>query len=211
MIPFLFAPRISALAGCDRLGLEEEEEDVPEGQQQAAPVVETAASEPLGHDPERLERVSALRQPTLTTWVDPKDDRVYTDIPIPSPIASPVATPTTTILIDEDQFIEVGVQLEVYKSILYVLNQRLDALPPTLFADIDRDVRQLYTRSGVVRYEIFLQRYKFKSLEHMSHDSYDEHRLIHDMLVQQAAMQRKLQEMRGCVTALEQERGRKEP
>ncbi|GJV26574.1 hypothetical protein Tco_1379269 [Tanacetum coccineum] len=31
-------------------------------------------------DPKRPERVSALRQPTLTTWIDPEDDRVYIDI-----------------------------------------------------------------------------------------------------------------------------------
>ncbi|GJW14792.1 hypothetical protein Tco_0018925 [Tanacetum coccineum] len=40
----------------------------------------------------------------------------------------------------------------------------------------------------------------------MSLAGYDDHRLIHDMLVQQAALQRELQEMRGHVTALEQER-----
>nr|GFD29013.1 hypothetical protein [Tanacetum cinerariifolium] len=40
----------------------------------------------------------------------------------------------------------------------------------------------------------------------MSWAGYDDHRLIHDMLVQQAAIQRKLQEMRGRVTSLERER-----
>nr|GEX41145.1 hypothetical protein [Tanacetum cinerariifolium] len=35
----------------------------------------------------------------------------------------------------------------------------------TLFVYIDRDVRELYTRSGAVRDEIFSQRYKFRSLE----------------------------------------------
>ncbi|GJR65060.1 hypothetical protein Tco_0011125 [Tanacetum coccineum] len=44
----------------------------------------------------------------------------------------------------------------------------------------------------------------------MSRARYDDHRLIHDMLVQQAAMQRELKDMRGRVTALEQERGRRE-
>ncbi|GKA57371.1 hypothetical protein Tco_0756559 [Tanacetum coccineum] len=220
------------------LGLEEEEEAAPKGQQQA---------------------------------VDPEDDRVYTDIPIyppiapiqtplspewssgslpispslpvvPSPIASPVATPTAIISVDEDQFLEVGAQLELHGSILQDHTQRLDALPPTLIANIDRDVRELYTRSGVVRDEIFSQRYMFRSLEReqertvvtfralwrpvlaleawaghvdtrladMSRDRYDDHRLIHDMLVQQAAIQRELQEMRGRVTALEQERDRRE-
>nr|GEU98682.1 hypothetical protein [Tanacetum cinerariifolium] len=128
------------------------------------------------------DRVSTFRHPTLTTWVDLEDDRVYTDIlvylvivwfflispssPIVlSPIASPVATPTATKSVGEDQFIEVGAQLELHRSILQDHTQRLDALPPTLIADIGRDVRELYTRSGVVRYEIFSQRYRFRSLE----------------------------------------------
>ncbi|GJT44620.1 hypothetical protein Tco_0953335 [Tanacetum coccineum] len=204
--------------------------------------------------PERPKRVLVRRQPTLTTWTDPEDGRVYIDIPtypppappvqtppspewssgsllvspapsafpspvssplisltVPSPIASLVATPTATIPVDEDQFTE-----------------------------IDRDVRELYTRSWAVRDEIFSQRYRLRSLEHeqertamtfgalwrlvlafeawaervdtrmagMSQAGYDDHRLIHDMLVQQAALQRELQEMRGRVTALEKERDR---
>ncbi|GJQ96180.1 hypothetical protein Tco_0007319 [Tanacetum coccineum] len=68
---------------------------------------------------------------------------------VPSPIASPVATSTATISVDEDQFIKVGAQLKLYGSILYDHTQRLDAMPLTLFAGIDRDVRELYTRSGV--------------------------------------------------------------
>ncbi|GKE80586.1 hypothetical protein Tco_1550586, partial [Tanacetum coccineum] len=89
-------------------------------------------------EPQRAERVSAFRQPTLITWVDPEDGRVYTDIPayvppvapvqtppspewssgslpispsslvVPSSIASLVATLTATISVDEDQFLEVG-------------------------------------------------------------------------------------------------------
>ncbi|GJU78223.1 hypothetical protein Tco_1275293 [Tanacetum coccineum] len=112
-------------------------------------------------EPERPERVSALRQPTLTTWIDPEDGIAYIDIPaypppapptqtppspewssgllpvspapsavpspisspmisltVSSPIASPVATPTATILVDEDQFIEIGAQLELFRGIL---------------------------------------------------------------------------------------------
>ncbi|GJS26761.1 hypothetical protein Tco_0487381 [Tanacetum coccineum] len=42
---------------------------------------------------------------------------------------------------------------------------RLDALPSTLFEGYDRDFRDLYTRSGAVRNEIFSQRYMFRSLE----------------------------------------------
>ncbi|GKE47609.1 hypothetical protein Tco_1478867 [Tanacetum coccineum] len=44
-------------------------------------------------------------------------------------------------------------------------------------------------------------------LANMSRARYDDHRLIHDM--QPAAMQRELQEMRGRVAALEQERSRR--
>ncbi|GKD45304.1 hypothetical protein Tco_1269949 [Tanacetum coccineum] len=84
---------------------------------------------------------------------------------IPSPIASPMATPTATILVDEDQFIEIEVQLELFRGILQDHTQRLDVMPPTLFEGIDRDVRELYTRSGVVKDEIVLQKYRFRSLE----------------------------------------------
>ncbi|GKE60351.1 hypothetical protein Tco_1510718, partial [Tanacetum coccineum] len=73
-------------------GLEEEEEVVPGGQQQAAPVVGTVGS---GSAPEseRPERVSASRQPTLTTWTDLEDDMVYIDDPAYPPPAPHVQTP----------------------------------------------------------------------------------------------------------------------
>ncbi|GJZ98412.1 hypothetical protein Tco_0670865 [Tanacetum coccineum] len=249
----------------DGLGLEEEDEAVPKGQQQTALVVETTAGEPLGlgygalrrrelaakedqrnstfevghgsgyaPEPEKLERVSAFRQLVLTTWIDPEDGTVYIDVPtyppssppvqtppspdwtpgslpispshsdVPSPVSSPlisltipspVATPTASIPVDEDQFIE-----------------------------IDRDVRELYTRSGEVRDEIFSQRYQLRSLEqeqeravmtfralwrpvlpweiwaghvntrmeNMSRARYDDHRLVHNLLVQQTSLQHEL-------------------
>ncbi|GJR64409.1 hypothetical protein Tco_0010474 [Tanacetum coccineum] len=98
----------------DGLGLGEEEEVVPEGQQQAVPVVGTVVSMPLelGYgalrrqelaleeehvystfEPERSERVSASRQPTLTPWTDPEDGMVYIDVPAYPPPAPPVQTP----------------------------------------------------------------------------------------------------------------------
>ncbi|GKE85997.1 hypothetical protein Tco_1559739 [Tanacetum coccineum] len=42
---------------------------------------------------EGVERISAFRQPILITWIDPEDDRVYTDIPAYAPPAAPVQTP----------------------------------------------------------------------------------------------------------------------
>nr|GEY07951.1 hypothetical protein [Tanacetum cinerariifolium] len=153
----------------DGLGLEEEEEVVPEGQQRAASVMRTVVSAPLGlgygalrhrelalegdhiystfevgqgsdsaPEPERPDRVSASRQPTLTTWIDPED-------------SSPMATSTATIPVDEDQFIEVGAQLKLYRSILQDHTQHLDAMPPILFAEIDRDEMTVVTFGALWR------------------------------------------------------------
>nr|GEV31812.1 retrovirus-related Pol polyprotein from transposon TNT 1-94 [Tanacetum cinerariifolium] len=191
-----------------------------------APVGQGSGSAP---EPERLERVSTSRQPTLTMWTDPEDNMVYIDVPaypppaspaqtppspeqssgsfpispapsiVPSPISSPMisltvqspiashmAISTATILVDEDQFIEVEPQ----------------------------DVRELYTRSGQLRMR-FSPRDRFRSLENeqertavifrdlwrpvlaleawagrvdtqmtdMSQAGYDDHRLFHDMLL----------------------------
>nr|GFB12845.1 hypothetical protein [Tanacetum cinerariifolium] len=74
---------------------------------------------------------------------------------VPSHIASPMATSTAILGVDQDKFIEVGAQLELYRGILQDHTQRLDAMPPTLFAEIIKGVRELYTRSGEVRDEIF--------------------------------------------------------
>ncbi|GJY57260.1 hypothetical protein Tco_0456375 [Tanacetum coccineum] len=41
----------------------------------------------------RPERVSAFRQPTLTTWTDPEDGMIYIDIPVYPPPAPPIHTP----------------------------------------------------------------------------------------------------------------------
>nr|GEY84150.1 hypothetical protein [Tanacetum cinerariifolium] len=129
------------------------------------------------------------------TWVDPKYGSIYTGVLIyppvapvqtssspewsfdslpispsslvvPSSLASPVATLIANISVDEDHFPEVGVQVELHRSLLYDHTQHLDALPPTLFVDIDRDVRELYTRLREIRDEIFSQRFRFRSLEH---------------------------------------------
>ncbi|GJV93035.1 reverse transcriptase domain-containing protein [Tanacetum coccineum] len=40
-------------------------------------------------EPEKPERVSALRQPTLTTWIDPEDGIAYIDVPAYPPPAPP--------------------------------------------------------------------------------------------------------------------------
>nr|GEY68951.1 hypothetical protein [Tanacetum cinerariifolium] len=140
-----------------------DEDAITEGQQRAVLVVGTAVSESSGlsmfevgqgsgsaPEPERSERVSV----SSTYIVLSPIPSPMISLTVPSPIASPVATSTATIPVDEDHFIEVGAQLELYRSILQDHTQRLDAMPPTLFVEIDKDARELYTRSRAVRDEI---------------------------------------------------------
>ncbi|GJR95251.1 hypothetical protein Tco_0267425 [Tanacetum coccineum] len=129
-------------------------------------------------------------------------------------IPSPVATPTATIPVDKDQFIEVGAQLELYESILQDHTQRLDAMPPTLFTEIDRDHERAIMTFGalwgpVLAFETWA-RHVDTQMANMSQAGYDDHRLVHDLLVQHTSLQHELQVMRGRVTALEQERDRGE-
>nr|GEY95330.1 hypothetical protein [Tanacetum cinerariifolium] len=154
------------------------DEAVPEGQQRAASVVETTVDEPLGFGyealrhqeialregrmpsvfeegqisgsvpvPERPKRVSTLRQPTLTTWIDPED-------------ASPSMAETEGFLS------ELGAQVEMQGGLIHDHTVRLGELSPALFERYDRDIGELFTRSGAVRDEIFSQRYQFRSLDH---------------------------------------------
>ncbi|GJV99798.1 hypothetical protein Tco_1555050 [Tanacetum coccineum] len=81
----------------DGFGLEEEEEHVPEGQQQAALVVRTAGSR-SAPESERPERVSAFKQPTLTTWTDQEDGMIYIDIPDYPPPLLLVQTPPAPLV-----------------------------------------------------------------------------------------------------------------
>nr|GEV20263.1 hypothetical protein [Tanacetum cinerariifolium] len=135
--------------GLEDEGLGLEDETIPKVQQQAVLVARIVMSEPLGLSYEALrcrelavgeDQAPSTFKPTLDTWVDLEDGRVYTNIPayvplaapvqtpsslewslgslpvsplspvVPSPIALPVATSTTIISIDDDQFIEVNVK-----------------------------------------------------------------------------------------------------
>nr|GFA27408.1 hypothetical protein [Tanacetum cinerariifolium] len=199
---------------------------------------------------ERPERVSKSRQPTLTRWKNPKDGMDYIDVPAYPPPAPPVQTPpspewtfaTPTIAKTEGFLIELGAQVKIQRGLIRDHAVRLEELSPTLFERYDRDIRELFTRSGAVRDDIFSYRYRFRSLKHeqerisvmfralwrpvlaleawagrvdtqmtdMSRAGYDDHRLVHDMLLHQTALQRELQEIRGRVNVLEQERDHRE-
>nr|GEU35117.1 putative ribonuclease H-like domain-containing protein [Tanacetum cinerariifolium] len=103
---------------------EEEEEATPEGEGSVPSMFKVGQSSRSVPEHEGAERKFAFRQPTLVTWVDPEDGRVYTDIPN----HIPPATPAATISVDEDQFLELGAQLELHWSILHDHAHRLDAL-----------------------------------------------------------------------------------
>nr|GEZ04476.1 hypothetical protein [Tanacetum cinerariifolium] len=68
----------------------EGDEAVPEGQQR---VFEVGQSFGFVPESERLKRVSALRHPTLTTWIDPEDGIAYIDVPTYRPAAPPIQIP----------------------------------------------------------------------------------------------------------------------
>nr|GEZ67580.1 hypothetical protein [Tanacetum cinerariifolium] len=103
---------------------------------------------------EEVERVYALRQPNLVTWLSGSLSVSSSSPAVPTPIVSPVTTSATIIAVDKDEFLEVGVQLELHGSILHDHTQWLDALPPTLFEGYVRDLRELYTRSRAIRDDI---------------------------------------------------------
>ncbi|GJV14062.1 hypothetical protein Tco_1359385 [Tanacetum coccineum] len=168
------------------LGLEEDEEAVPEGQQQAALVMGTAVNAPLklgyralrrrelaleedhvystfkvrqgsGSAPEskRPERVSVFRQPILTTWTDLKDGMTSDSLPIspsPSVVPSPISSPL--------------ILLTVPSPVATPATTETEGFLTELGAQVKMDIGELFTRSRVVRDEIFSQRYRFRSLEY---------------------------------------------
>ncbi|GKB03318.1 hypothetical protein Tco_0831407 [Tanacetum coccineum] len=149
------------------------DEAVLEGQQRAASVVETAVGHSSGSvlEPERPERVSALRQPTLTTWIDLEDGIAYIDVlaypppaphvqtppslewsfgslhvsPAPSIIPSPISSPMIPLTVPSPVASPATAEAEGFLT------------------EYDRDIGELVTRSGAVRDETFSQRYRFKS------------------------------------------------
>ncbi|GJX62165.1 putative ribonuclease H-like domain-containing protein [Tanacetum coccineum] len=140
-----------------------------------------------------VEETTTPRLLVCTTWEDPVDGTIYTDIEcVMSPVRAPVQTPAllewssgslpvslaslnvpsppvttlvATIVVDEDKFLEVGAQLELYGSIHHDHTQRLDALPPTFFEGYGSDFTRLFARSEAVRNEIHSQRFRLGSLE----------------------------------------------
>ncbi|GJU34632.1 hypothetical protein Tco_1182986 [Tanacetum coccineum] len=166
----------------ERLGLGGDEV-VPEGQQRAALVVETAVGEPLGLG------YGALRSREITSKegqmpsvfeVDPEDDRVYIDVPIYPPPTPPVQTPLSpewssgslpvspapSIVPSPISSPMIPLTIPSRGGLIHDYTVRLGELSPALFERCDRDIGELFTRSGAVRDEIFSQRYRLRSLKH---------------------------------------------
>ncbi|GJT10959.1 hypothetical protein Tco_0858001 [Tanacetum coccineum] len=128
------------------------------------------------------DETTTLRLPVRTTWEDPVDGTVYTDIkcimplvrpPIPTPaspewssdslpispasliVPLPIATPASGEPVDEGYLAEIGAQLELYGGIIHDHTYRLDALLPTLLEGMGWDITELYNRSAVVRDDIY--------------------------------------------------------
>ncbi|GJX19639.1 hypothetical protein Tco_0222316 [Tanacetum coccineum] len=93
-------------------GLEgRKEEAIPEAvrEDQVPNTFEIGQSSRSVPEQQGAKRVSASRQPTLTTGVSPLSPVV------PSPIASLVATPTATISVDADQFLEGRLEMRSFR------------------------------------------------------------------------------------------------
>ncbi|GJV47991.1 hypothetical protein Tco_1438203 [Tanacetum coccineum] len=146
------------------------------------------------------------------TWVDPED----AFLTIPSPVPTPVTTLVAIITVDGDEFLEVGAQLDLHRSILHDHTQRLDALLPTLIKGFRRDITELLDRSGAVRDEIHSQCFRLRSLKQgqeratITFGAMWKRVLALEAWARQSDAQRhELQELRHRVTTLEQEKSRR--
>nr|GEV82590.1 hypothetical protein [Tanacetum cinerariifolium] len=174
-------------------------------------------------EPERPNRVSSSRQPTLTTWTDPEDGIVYIDIPTYPPLVPPAQTPPSpewssgslpifpSPSIVPSPMISLTVPSPIASPATAEAKGFLTELEPrsleyeqertaVTFGALWRPVLALEARAGRVDTRI----------TDMSRVGYDYHILVHNILLQLAALQRELQEMRDRVTVLEQERDHRE-
>ncbi|GKB41238.1 hypothetical protein Tco_0886180, partial [Tanacetum coccineum] len=104
-----------------------------------------------------IPRIPAIQTPASPEWSSGSLPVSPASLTVPSPVASLATTPTATIEVDEDEFLEVGAQLELHWSILHDHTQRLDAFPPTLLEGHGRDITKLFDKSRAVREEIHSQ------------------------------------------------------
>ncbi|GJZ86019.1 hypothetical protein Tco_0657629 [Tanacetum coccineum] len=105
---------------------------------------------------------------------------------VPSPIATPATAETKGFLT------ELEAQVKMQGGLIRDHVVPLEELSPALLKRYDRDIGELFTRSGAVRDEIFSLRYRFRSLERQTdsqraalwHAIYDTQRENHDLRMQ---------------------------
>nr|GEV31777.1 hypothetical protein [Tanacetum cinerariifolium] len=145
----------------------------------------------------RVEETSTPRSRVHATWTPPSLEWSSGSLPVlpsslvvPTSVASPATTLVATIVVDEDEFLE--------RNRLRSLEQEQERAIVT-FGAIWRPVLALESWVGYVdaqRAEMWRARY-------------DDHRLMHNLLVHNTTMQSELQEIRDCVTILEREGSRR--
>nr|GEX75341.1 hypothetical protein [Tanacetum cinerariifolium] len=176
------------------------DEVVPKGQQRATLVVEIAVGEPLGlgygalrrqeiasrevempnvfeigqgsrfmPETERPEGVSALKQPTLTTWINPEDGRIYIDVPTYHPPTPPVQTPPSPGWSSGSLLVSLSPSIRyLFKSLKHEPERTA-----VTFRALWRHVQALEAWAGCVD----------TWMVDMSRAGYDDHSLVHDMLL----------------------------
>nr|GEX36593.1 hypothetical protein [Tanacetum cinerariifolium] len=152
-------------------------------------------------EPERLERVSASRQPTLAMWKDSKDIMVYIDVLAYPPLTPPAQTPPSP----------------EWSSGLFLISLVPSIIPspissPMISLTVPSPIASpLATSTATISVDEdqFIEAWSWRvdtRMTDMSRAGYDDQWLVYDMLLQQTALQQEPQEMEGRVTALEQER-----
>ncbi|GJU44597.1 hypothetical protein Tco_1201863 [Tanacetum coccineum] len=165
----------------ESLGLGEDAA-VPEGQQRAASVVETAVGEPLGLGYGALRRREiALGEGQMPSVfeVDLEDGIAYIDVPTYPPSAPPVQTPPSLEWSSGSLPVSLApsivpspisspmIPLTVPSHVASPATAKAEGFLTELGAQrYDEDIGELFTRSGAVKDEIFSQRYRFRSLKH---------------------------------------------
>ncbi|GJS94704.1 hypothetical protein Tco_0801672 [Tanacetum coccineum] len=156
-------------------------------------------------EPEGPERVLAFRQPTLTIWIDLEDGRTYINVPVYPPPALPVQSPpspecSSGSLPNSPAPSILGAQVKMQGGLIHDHLVQLGELSPMLF---ERSLEHEQERTAMTFGALWRLMHALEAwaghvdtqMANMSRAGHDDHRLVHDMLVQQAALQHKLQEM----------------
>nr|GEZ86406.1 hypothetical protein [Tanacetum cinerariifolium] len=193
--------------GVESLGLGGDEA-VPKGQQRAAPVMKTTMTPSIVILPISSPMISLTIPSSVATPATAKTEGFLTELGAQVKIQEGLIHDYTIRLG------EISIALfERYGRDIGKLFTRSGAARDEIFSQRYRfrsleheQERTAVTFGALWRLVLALEAWTGRvdtQMENMSQEEYDDHRLAHDMLLQQAALQQELQEMRGRVTALE--------